>query len=115
MSTPARSVRSLAESYWAAEAQRDVDAVMAHYHSDATYQDAGGRRHGAAEIRAFYAGSVSDYPGLRVDILGEHPAPEGAALEFEAILTDHAGRDWVIRGVNVFQVDGDRFTVGAVL
>ena len=49
MSTPARSVRSLAESYWAAEAQRDIDAVMSHYHSDATYQDAGGRRHGAAE------------------------------------------------------------------
>jgi ketosteroid isomerase-like protein len=110
MPTHPGTVRSLAESYWAAEERRDVDAVMEHYHPDASYQDAGGRRQGARDIRDFYAGSVADYPSLRVDILREFAAAEGAALEFHAVLTDPAGRDWVIRGVNVFQVADGRFT-----
>ena len=36
-----RTPREVAESYWAAECRRDIDAVMAHYNDDATYRDAG--------------------------------------------------------------------------
>lgn len=110
MPTQHGTMRSLAEAYWAAEERRDVDAIMAHYHPDASYQDAGGLRQGEEEIRAFYASSVETYPELQVDIVGEYTAADGGALVFAAILTDQAGRDWVIRGVNVFLVADGRFT-----
>jgi hypothetical protein len=110
LSTRPGTVRSLAEAYWAAEERRDVAAIMAHYHPDAAYQDAAGRRQGEREIREFYVTSVATYPALRVDIVAEYPGVDGAALEFVAVLTDHSGRDHVIRGVNVFRVADGRFT-----
>jgi len=110
MATEPVTVRSLAESYWAAEARRDIDAVMAHYHPDATYEDGGGRRDGDGEIRDFYVASAGMYPTLEVDIVREYVAAEGSAMEFVATLWDQAGRAWVIRGVNVFLVSDGRFT-----
>jgi ketosteroid isomerase-like protein len=44
----------LSQSYWNAECRRDLDAVMSHYHDDATHEDAGGLHRGHAEIRANY-------------------------------------------------------------
>ncbi len=103
-------VRSLAESYWAAEEHRDLDAIMSHYHPDATYQDAGGRREGLDQIQAFYASSIADYPSLQVDIVREFPDGDGSAMEFTATLWDADGHAFVIRGVNVFQVVDGRFS-----
>ena len=74
-----RTPREVSESYWAAECRRDVDAVMAHYHADATYQDAGGLLRGHAEIRQFYEASARDYPGLEVTILREFPGSADAS------------------------------------
>ncbi len=69
MSTsPARQV---SESYWEAECRRDVDALVAHYHPDATYEDNGGLRRGHAELRATYEGYARDFPGLEVRIVHE--------------------------------------------
>jgi len=97
--------REVAESYWAAECRRDVDAVMEHYREDAWYQDAGGLLRGHAEIRGFYEGSARDYPGLEVRILREFPAsPETSAFEVYAVLTDHEGRRFEIRGLNALTV-----------
>lgn len=110
MSTPPGTVDEVVASYWAAEERRDVDAVMAHFHADATYQDGAGRRQGLDDIRDFYATSAATYPTLVVDTVREFPADGGAAVEFVATLTDHAGVDWVIRGVNVFLVADGRFT-----
>ncbi|MFI5227187.1 MAG: nuclear transport factor 2 family protein [Candidatus Limnocylindrales bacterium] len=109
MDTP----REVAESYWAAECRRDIDAVMAHYHEDATYQDAGGLLRGKAEIRGFYEASMRDYPGLEVAILREFPAsPDTSALEVYAVLIDHEGRRFVIRGLNALTVrDGQIFSL----
>ena len=95
-----RTPREVAESYWAAECRRDVDAVMAHYQPDATYQDGGGLLTGHAEIRGFYEGSVRDYPGLEVSILREFTAtPDTSAFEVFAVLTDHDGRRFQISGL----------------
>jgi limonene-1,2-epoxide hydrolase len=104
------TVRELAEAYWAAEERRDIDAIMALFHEDAVYQDAGGRVHGAPALRAWYERSAADYPRLRVDILHEYRDRDGSAIEFDASLWDGDGRRSIIRGVNVFQVSGDRFT-----
>jgi ketosteroid isomerase-like protein len=110
-----RTPREVSESYWAAECRRDIDAVMAHYHSDATYQDAGGLLRGHAEIRGFYEGSALDYPGLEVTITREFTgaptaAGDASALEVYAVLTDHAGQRFQIHGLNVMTVRDGKFT-----
>ena len=110
-----RTPRDVSESYWAAECRRDIDAVMAHYHPDATYQDAGGLLRGHAEIRGFYEGSARDYPGLEVTITREFPgsptaAGDASALEVYAVLTDHAGQRFQIHGLNVMTVRDGKFT-----
>jgi len=104
-----RTPREVAESYWAAECRRDIDAVMAHYQPDATYQDAGGLLRGHAEIRGFYEQSARDYPGLAVTILREFVgSPDSSALEVHAVLTDHEGRRFEIRGLNALTVRDGR-------
>ena len=105
----ARTPREVSEAYWAAECARDVDAVMGFYHDDATYEDAGGLRRGHAAIRAAYEGSARDYPGLSVDIVREFPLGDRSALEFDAWLTDRAGKRFRVRGVNVVEVRDGRF------
>jgi ketosteroid isomerase-like protein len=104
------TVRGLAEAYWAAEERRDVDAIMALYDPDATYEDAGGRVSGLRAIREWYVRSVATYPRLTVDIVREYTDGDGSAIEFFATLWDHDGRPVVIRGVNAFQVRDGRFT-----
>lgn len=106
-----RTPREVSESYWAAECRRDIDGVMAHYHPDATYQDAGGLLRGHAEIRQFYEASAHDYPGLEVTILREFSgSPDSSALEVHAVLIDHDGRRFEIRGLNAMTVRDGKFT-----
>lgn len=105
-----RTPRKVSESYWATECRRDVDGVMAHYHPNATYQDAGGLRRGTAEIRKAYEDSARDYPGIEVTIVGEVVAtPDCSALEYDAVLVDHAGRRFRVVGVNVVIVRDGKF------
>jgi ketosteroid isomerase-like protein len=66
-----RGPREISESYWAAECRRDIDAVLAHYHDDAVYEDGGGRYEGRAAIRSFYEASARAFPGLDVTITGD--------------------------------------------
>jgi ketosteroid isomerase-like protein len=105
-----RTPYEVSESYWAAECSRDVDAVMAHYRPDATYEDGGGLRRGEAEIRRAYEDSARDWPGLEVRIVREFVhSPDTSGLEFDALLIDVAGRRFRIRGVNVVTVRDGRF------
>ena len=107
-----RTPREVSESYWAAECRRDVDAVMDHYHVDGTYEDAGGLRRGASEIRAAYEASVAAYPGLEVRIVREFVLPDDpdtSGLEFDATLTDADARRFRVRGINVVTVREGRF------
>jgi ketosteroid isomerase-like protein len=108
-----RTPREVSESYWAAECRRDIDGVMAHYHTDGTYQDAGGLRRGTAAIRTAYEDSARDYPGLEVTIVREFVAtPDCSALEYDAVLIDQAGRRFRVVGVNVVVVrDGEFVSV----
>jgi len=105
-----RTPREISESYWAAECRRDIDAVMTHYHDDATYEDSGGLRRGAAAVRGAYEASARDYPGLEVAIVREFTNGEDAsALEFDAVLIDHDGRRFRVCGVNVVQTRDGKF------
>lgn len=105
-----RTPREVAESYWAAECRRDIDAVLAHYHPDATYQDGGGLLLGHDQIRTFYEGSAADYPGLEVAILREYVgSPKSSALEVSAVLTDRTGRQFRIEGLIAVVVRDGKF------
>jgi len=105
-----RTPYEVSESYWAAECRRDIDAVMEHYHPDATYEDGVGLRRGHAEIRRAYEDSARDWPGLEVRIVREFVnSPDTSGLEFDAVLIDATGQRFRIRGVNVVSVRDGRF------
>ena len=102
--------RDVSESYWAAECRRDIEAVMAHYQADASYEDAGGRRVGVAAIREAYEESALAYPGLEVRIEREFALDDDCgALEFDAVLIDRAGSRFRVRGVNVVVLRDGKF------
>lgn len=102
--------REVAESYWAAECQRDLNAVLAHYHEDAVVQPPDGvALHGHEQIATFYAAELDEYPGLEVRIVHEVGNGEEAALEWEAVLIDRQGRRHPFRGVNVVRVRDGKF------
>jgi hypothetical protein len=105
----AATPRGVSEAYWAAECERDVDAVMAFYHDDAVYQDAGGVYLGNVAIRTAYERSATEFPGLEVHILRAVSNGNVGALEFVAWLTDTLGRRHIVRGVNVVEIEKGRF------
>jgi ketosteroid isomerase-like protein len=96
--------RSIAEAYWRAEESRDVQRVLSTFHEDAVFHPVAGPLTGHTEIATFYAGMGDTFPGLRVEIVHEVSNGDEAALEWEATLTDHAGIDYPIRGVNIVRV-----------
>lgn len=107
---PEQTPREVAEAYWAAECTRELAAVLAFYHDDAVVQPpVGPPLRGHAEIATFYADELRDYPGLEVDIVHDVTNGPEAALEWEAVLTDHAGARHAFRGVNVVRVRDGKF------
>ncbi len=105
-----RSPREVAEEYWVAECTRDLTATLAYYHDDAVVQPPDGSRLvGHREIATFYEQEMRDYPGLEVTIVHDLTAGNEAALEWEAVLVDHAGKRHPIRGVNIVRVRDGKF------
>ncbi len=101
---------AVAEAYWAAECTRDLAAVLSFFHDDAEVRPpTGPPLRGHAEIATFYADEINDYPGLEVAIVHEVTDGPEAALEWEAVLTDHGGRRHAFRGVNVVRVRDGKF------
>lgn len=104
------SPREVAEAYWAAECTRDLAATLAYYHVDAVVHPPDGTRLvGHAEIATFYEQEMKDYPGLEVSIIHDMTMGSEAALEWEAVLVDHAGKRHPIRGVNIVSVRDGKF------
>lgn len=104
------SPREVAESYWRAECDRDLDRVLAHYHEDAVvHPPSGSPFEGRDSIANFYVDEMRDYPGLEVDIVHEIETGDQAALEWEAALVDHDGERHEFRGVNIVKVRDGKF------
>jgi len=106
VTTPASVVRS----YWTAEENRDIDAVLGHYQPDAELVVPElGRLVGHEEIRRFYAASVDRFPRLKVAIDSELTSGDRGVFEWSSEFTDHAGRRWPSNGVNVIRVSDGKF------
>lgn len=102
--------REVAESYWAAECRRDLQAVLDHYHEDAVvYPPDGSELRGRARIATFYADELDEYPGLEVEIVHEVSNGPEACLEWEATLIDKAGGRHPFRGCNIVRVRDGKF------
>lgn len=103
------SPREVAESYWNVECQRDLEAILAHYHQDAIMQPPGQVLRGHAEIRTFYEDSIRRFPTLEVEIVHEVRSGDEAALEWSAAVTDHQGIRYPFTGVNIIKVEDGKF------
>lgn len=101
--------REVGASYWRAEESRDVEAVLAHFHSDATFHPATGPLVGHDQIRTFYDGMGDEFPGLEVSIVRDVTNGDEAALEWAAVLIDRDGNRYPIYGVNLVRIRGDKF------
>lgn len=97
---------SVSADYWAAESARDMAGMLAHFTMDAEVEGPDGRAVGHAEIAAMYQQSFDAYPGLTVDIVGGYAGDRDHGVAFDAVLTDHAGDRWRVRGINRVELDG---------
>lgn len=103
------SNRELAQSYWNAEISRDLDAVMSHYHSDASFVAPGLALDGHEAIRGFYADAAALYPGLEVEIVNEITSGAQSSFEWVAVLISPEGIRHSLRGNNCVLVRDGKF------
>lgn len=106
------SVRALQESAWDAECRHDLDALLDHFHPDATFHPYGGApQRGHAAIRSMTEDFYRSFPELAIDLLSERGNGESsAAFEFRAKLTDTEGKRFDLDGVILVEVEDGKFT-----
>ncbi|MDP1720079.1 MAG: nuclear transport factor 2 family protein [Candidatus Nanopelagicaceae bacterium] len=103
------TAREIAESYWKAECERDIEKVLTHYHSNATFCPPGQVLVGHEQIRTFYDASRIDFPGLHVTINNDFTVGDQSALEWTATLTSAQGERFTIKGVNIVKIRDGKF------
>lgn len=103
------SNRELAQSYWDAEKSRDLNAVMAHYHPDASFVAPGCTLDGHEAIRVFYEDAAALYPGLEVEIVNEITSGTESSFEWVAVLITPDGTRYPLRGNNCIRVRDGKF------
>jgi len=104
--------RDLQASAWDAECRRDVDAVLAHFHPDATFHPAGApAQQGHAAIRDMTEDFYRSYPELEIDIVDEWGHGDSSAVfEFRAHLRDNEGNRSTLDGVCLVEIGDGTFT-----
>ena len=104
-------IRDLQDAAWEAECGHDLDGLMAYFTDDATFHQSNGEMYrGQDEIRAMTEQFYAEYPGCETEILREFGDGEtSAALEFRATLTDPDGKVSVLYGVQLIEVEDDKF------
>ena len=102
------TAEEISRAYWQAEMAHDVDKVMSFYRPDATFTAPGVALKGG-EIRNFYIESFKAFPKLEHNVNRVMGDDKLACLEWSATLTDHEGRRRSFTGVNLAEVDGERF------
>jgi len=104
--------RDLQASAWDAECRRDIDAVLSHFHPDATFHPAGApAQQGHAAIRKLTEDFYRSFPELEIDILNEWGHGDSSAVfEFRARLKDTEGNRSTLDGVCLVEIEDGTFT-----
>ena len=104
-------ILDLQRSAWDAECRHDLDGLLSHFLPDATFHASGqSPKHGHAAIRDLTEQFFGSFPGLEVEILGEWGNGEtSGVIEFRAHLRDPDGNRFQLQGVNVVEVENDKF------
>ncbi len=102
------TAEEISRAYWQAEMKHDIEKVMSFYRADATFTAPGVSLKGD-EIRTFYNESFKAFPKLEHTVKRVMGSDRLACLEWEATLTDPSGRRFSFSGVNLAEVDGERF------
>jgi ketosteroid isomerase-like protein len=105
------TISQLQASAWDAECRHELDALLDHFHPDATFHQSDGDTYrGHPEIRAMTEQFYREFPVCQVEILREYGDGEtSAALEFRATLTDPEGNVSVLQGVQLVEVEDGKF------
>jgi len=93
-------------AYWADECARNFDKLMAHFTSDAEVVTPDGTFRGRDAVAAVYRKSFHDFPGLKVDVRASFVGHGAHCYEYSAVLSDTAGNDWLIEGINLMKLEG---------
>jgi len=101
------TISQLQASAWDAECRHELDALLDHFHPDATFHQSDGDAYrGHAEIRGMTEQFYREFPDCQVEILREYGDGEtSAAIEFRATLTDPEGNVSVLQGVQLVEVE----------
>lgn len=101
--------REVSESYWRAEAERNVEKVGLHYHADAVFMPPGERLVGWENISKWYEATYRKLQKVKVDIVHVITQGNEASVEFQATLTNDMGKVLRPIGVNIVRVEGGKF------
>jgi uncharacterized protein (TIGR02246 family) len=102
--------RTLAERYFAAEAARDIPAVLDCFASGAVLEAGGQTWRGRDEIRRRYVAMAVEFPGLRVTVTDAVVDGDRGAVAWDAVLVGPDGREFPVDGVNLLTVADGRIT-----
>jgi len=104
--------RDLQASAWDAECRHDIDAVLTHYHPDATfYQPGAPARQGHAAIRELYEDFYRLFPEHEIEILNEWGQGDSSAVfEFRALMKDTEGNRSTLQGVCLVEIEDGTLT-----
>ena len=111
---PARSALAAAVAksiaYWKDECARDLAKVLTHFTPDAEVVTPDGSNHGHDAIAALYQKSFDAYPGLTVAVTAAYAGRDAQSVQFRAVLFDHEDNGWLVEGVNVMRLEGERIS-----
>ena len=98
-----------AKSYWQAEADRDLDAILDHFHENAVFIAPTMTLSGRNEIRRYYEGVMENFGSVDVTVENSVEQGDQVAVEWRAVLGDGEDRR-VVLGCNVFTIVRGRFS-----
>jgi uncharacterized protein (TIGR02246 family) len=98
----------LIQTYWQAEHDKDLEAVLSHYAREAEIITPGGASQGRAEIADFYLEVFASYQEVRVIIQRTFENEDGIAAEYDCELVSHEGQTRMARGCNAFTIRDDK-------
>jgi steroid delta-isomerase-like uncharacterized protein len=117
------AARQVAERYFSAVGQGNVDAALATFASDAEFRGPMGRLPVPDGIRAYLEGYVSSFPGSRFEVMHAVEAGDDVVLEGDWVGTHSGplplpdgnmipptGKDVRVPFVTVFHVERDKIT-----